>query len=173
MLRSDLPALAKLVDDLNPYVQRLITPAEREQLAALVPSYEAALKPAKPEYIERSIGMLAVAFPGAKVSDSEAKVRLGLYIQGLADVPGDLLANACRETIQTCTFFPTVAELRKRCKDLYSRQFRLARIKHLIAKHDREWREPEPEKPMSPKEQAKVNDYLRRHGIGEPAQCAK
>lgn len=165
MLASKSSALAKLVDDTHPHFQRLITPAERAILADLVPQYQSALVPATPEYIGKSITMLSVAFPGGKSTDAEAQARHRLYRDGLADIPADVLAEACRDAIRTCQFFPTVKELRERCREAVMRGFRLSRIRHLIAKHDAEWREPEPEAPMTAEDEAEMQRLRRKFGL--------
>lgn len=166
VLASQSSELARLVDETHPHMQRLPSPAERETLAALVPQYEAALVPATAEYIGKSITMLAVAFPGGKSTDEEATTRHRLYRDGLADIPPDVLANACRDTIRTCQFFPTVRDLRDRCTELQMREFRLARIKHLIAKHDAEYRAPEAEPPMTAADRVEMERLKRKFGIG-------
>lgn len=168
-LVSDKPKLAKLIDDFLPGIeQRLPTPDERNDLAALVPHLEAALAPADRAEIRRMVAKLALGFPNAnRGSADETEARLELYAMALNDVPADVLGMACVDALKQCTFFPTPAELRKLCKDPHRRAFRLTRAKHLIAKHDREWKEPEPDVPLSAEEQAKVADYLRRHNIGQ------
>lgn len=134
-------------------------------LAALIPQYEASLVPASSEFIGKSITMLAVAFPGGKSSDVEAATRHRLYRDGLADLPSDVLADACRDAIRTCQFFPTVKELRERCREAVMRGFRLSRIRHLIAKHDAEWSDPEPEPPMTPADVAEMQRLRRKFGL--------
>ncbi len=52
---------------------------------------------------------LASAFQNAKLS--EAQVRI--YSAALSDIPHDQLASACLRAVRECTFFPTVAELRR------------------------------------------------------------
>jgi hypothetical protein len=164
-LASQSSELAKLVDETHPHYQRVISPAERAALAELVPQYEAALTPATPDYIGKSITMLAVAFPGGKSTDEEATTRHRLYRDGLADIPPDVLANACRDAIRTCQFFPTVKDLRERSTEMSLRAFRLARIKHLIAKHDAEYRASEAEEPMTAAQQAEMELIRKKFGL--------
>src|SRR5690606_8658002 len=57
------PKLAALVDDTYVYSQRVPTPAERAQLADLLPAYERALAPASRSEINRMIGRLALGYP--------------------------------------------------------------------------------------------------------------
>lgn len=164
VLQSE-PKLAALVDDTYVYAQRPITPDERAQLAALIPVYESALIPASRSEINRMIGKLSLGYPSAKVSDEEADARLELYADALADIPADILGRACMAAVQTRKFFPSVAELREDCTGLALRQWRLARIKYLIAKHDAEYREPEAHEPLTPEQQAELAKSLRKLGI--------
>lgn len=164
---SSKPKLAKLVQDFQPGIdQRLPTPAERAELASLVPAFEAALVPASKAEIRRMIAKLAVGFPNAaKGTPDEVEARLELFAMALADVPADILGRACLEALKTCTFFPTPAELRKLCGEMAVRAWQLSRIRHLIAKHDAEWREPEESTPLSAEDQARVDAWLSRNGI--------
>lgn len=166
MLQCD-PQLEKLVDDTYAYAQRLITPEERAKLAALVPGYEAATKPAARHEIDREIGTLALGYPAAKVSDAEADARLTLYAQALADVPADVLASACFRAVQEHTFYPSIAEIRAKCGEMNVRLFRLARIKHLIAKHDSEYRAPEPLPELSEADREEMVRLRKKFGLGD------
>lgn len=136
-LQSD-PQLARLVDDTHPHTQRVITAAERDRLAALLPFYEATLAPIERGEFDRMMGRLALGYPNAKVSDAEADERLALYAKALGDVPGDILGRAFLAAVQTQKFFPSIAELRAGCGEFALRQWRAARIRHLIAIHDAE-----------------------------------
>lgn len=129
--------LASLVNDHMPGIrQRLMTPEELERAEALLPQYERALQPAAPERIEESVAMLALAYPAMRTSVDEAAARLKLYTAGLSDVPADILPIACDAAIKELTFFPSVAELRNRCKGWALRQWRYDRLRHLIAQYD-------------------------------------
>lgn len=164
MLRSE-PKLAALVDDTYVYSQRLITPSERGALAAMLPAYDAAMIPATESEINRMIGKLALGYPSAKVSDEEADARLELYAAALSDVPADILGRACMAALRTRTFFPSVAEIRQGCGEMVQRQWRASRIRYLIAVHDRDWKEPEPDIPLTPAEEAELDASLRKLGI--------
>jgi hypothetical protein len=163
-LVSDKPRLARLIDDFQPGIeQRMPTPDERNDLAALVPHLEAALAPAERPEIRRMIAKLALGFPNAnKGSVDETEARLELYAMALNDVPADVLGFACVEALKQCTFFPTPAELRKLCKDPHRRAFRLTRAKHLIAKHDREYRPPVEDRPLTDVERDELEAIMRR-----------
>lgn len=168
-LSSDA-ALLKLVEDFQPGIdQRLATRAERERLASLAEHYEAWLRPAPRSKIEELVTTIALGYPAMRVTPAEADARLALYVAALSDIPADILEKACMAALQNCRFFPSVQEIRERCGEMGVRAYRLSRITYLIAKHDREWREPEPEAPLSAEDQAKVQDWLRRNGIGEAA----
>jgi hypothetical protein len=161
---SDKPRLAKLVDDFQPGIgQRLITPEERAELAALVPHLEAALQPADKTTVRRMIAKLALGFPNAnKGTADEVEARLELYAVALTDIPADVLGQACVEALKAYTFFPAPAEIRKLCRDPHRRAFRLSRAKHLIATHDREYRPQVEDKPLTDAERKELDDILRR-----------
>lgn len=159
--------MEKLISDFQAGItQRLPTPAERAELAGLVGPYEAALTPASPSAIDGIVASLSAGYRAEKVSAEEADARLNAYQIGLADVPLDILEHAALRAMRECRFFPVVEEIRSRCDGLALRAFRLARIKHLIDRHDREWRpEPDPEPPLNAADQAKVDGWLKQHGI--------
>jgi hypothetical protein len=163
-LPSSKPKLVRLIDEFQPGIdQRIPTPDERDELAALVPHLEAALAPAGKAEIRRMITKLAMGFPNTtKGNPDDLEARLELYAIALSDVPADTLSHACVEALKCCTFFPSPAELRKLCRDPHRRAFRLSRAKHLIAKHDREWREPAEDRPLTDAERKELDDILRR-----------
>lgn len=156
---SATPRLEKLVATAETF-RDVCSPDEREQLAALIPAYEAALEPASREGCRRAIGKLALAYPVAKVSDAEAEARLELYADALSDLPGDVLAVACAALLRESKFFPTAAEIRAKCAPLARRQWELSKIRALIATHDRNWR-PEPA-PLTDDERAEVAAIAKR-----------
>lgn len=145
--------------------QRLPTPDERQRLAALVPQYERALNPAGRNAVEDSVAMLSMAYPALRADIDEADARLELYVQELGDLPADILDTACRASLRELTFFPSIAEIRKRANGFAQRQFRLMRIRHLIAKHDAEWRDPEPEPEMTAEDRAEMQRLRRKFSL--------
>lgn len=163
---SNDAALLKLVDGFQPGIdQRLPTPAERERLAALVPDYERVLVPAPREAIEETVAMMSLAYPALRITTDEADARLELYVQELSDLPADILDTACRTALRELTFYPSIAEIRKRAAGLAQRQYRLARIRHLIAKHDAEYREPEADEPLTAEQEAEKRAIMRKLGL--------
>jgi hypothetical protein len=98
---------------------------------------ERALVPATPEMITSFVGNLAIGLKAPKVSDEEADVQLTQYVQGLADIPRDVLAHAYLAILNNETFMPTVAEVRKRCHPNAVRQWQLGRMKMLRRTYDR------------------------------------
>jgi hypothetical protein len=138
---SATPKLEKLVT-LAPGFSHVCTPDERTALAALVPVYEAGLQPASRKGCRRVICKVALAFPSAKLNDEEAEARLELYADALADVPADVLGEACMAVVRTGRFFPAIAEIREKCGGLAKRQWELSKIRALIATHDRLYQEP-------------------------------
>lgn len=143
--------------------------AERAELAELAASFERQLIPAPQAQIEESVAMLSLAYPAMKASPQEAAARIKLYTQALADLPAAFLEAACLAALRECTFFPSPAEIRKRCEGLALMQYRLARFRHLIERHDREWKpKPDPEPPLSPEQQAKVDAWMRSQDLKSP-----
>lgn len=150
---SATPKLEMLVHQSASF-QHVCTPEERDALAAMIPAYEEALRPASREGCRRSITKLALAYPAARVSDAEAEARLELYADALADVPGDVLGQACAAVLRESRFFPAPAEIRERCSGMMIRRWELSKIHALIRTHDRKWR-PDPE-PLSDADRAEV-----------------
>jgi hypothetical protein len=58
------------------------------------------------------VAKASLAYPAAKLSDGEARVRLELYADALSDIPADVLGVAFLEAVKTIKFFPSVCELR-------------------------------------------------------------
>lgn len=159
-------ALLKLVDEVQPGIaQRLPSPSDRAALARLLPAYEAALVPASIDAIEDAVTMLSLAYPASKCSVEEAGARLDVYAAGLADVPADILNTACMAALRASKFFPSVSEIRDRCTGLALRAWRYTRIKHLIALHDAQTPQPEDDSELSPEQRAKVDNWLKSHGL--------
>lgn len=109
--------------------------------------------------------MISMAYPALRADIDEADARLELYVQELGDLPADILDIACRAALRELTFFPSIAEIRKRATGFAQRQFRMMRIRHLIARHDAEWREPEPEAPMSAEDEAEMVLLRKKFGL--------
>lgn len=156
---SSEPKLAKLVET-APGFSHICSPDERAALAALIPEMEAALRPASRQGCRRAIGKLALAFHGAKLSDDEAEARLDLYADALADVPSDVLGEACMAIVRQSRFFPTPSEIREKCGTMARRQWELSKVRSLIATHDRMWR-PEGE-PLGANERARLAKLAAR-----------
>jgi hypothetical protein len=165
-LLANNAALLKLVDDVQPGIaQRVPSLADCAALSRLLPIYEAALAPASLDEIEDAVTMLSLAYPASKSSVEEAGARLDVYAAGLADVPADILNLACMAALRASKFFPSVSEIRERCTGLALRQWRLQRIKHLIALHDAQAPKPDDEGELTDEQQAKVDAWMKSHGI--------
>ena len=159
-------ALSSLVDSPYPGIpDRIVTPTERTELSEIAEGYERALIPAQRSEIEEAVAMLSLAYPALKATPQEAAARIELYAQALSDLPPSVLQAACMSALRECRFFPSVSEIRERSGDLSKMRWRLSRMRHLIAKHDAEWREPEPEEKLSDEDQSKVDAWLKSHGI--------
>jgi hypothetical protein len=162
--------LESIVDRPMPGItERVINPAERACLARLAAEYERALVPAPRSAIEESVAMLSLAYPALKATPQEAAARIELYAQALADIPPDVLHDACMKALRESRFFPSVSEIRERCAGLALAHYRLGRINYLIAKHDAEWRDPEPEAPMTTAERNEMDRLKRKFGLGQPS----
>lgn len=115
----------------------------RSQLSAAIVDFEAANMPADPDEISRMIGKIAILFPNAKLSTSEAEAQNQLYVELLSDIPADILGGAFRKCAQTLKFFPTVAEIRSAAMpEMAMRSWRLMRMKALALKSEREPLQP-------------------------------
>jgi hypothetical protein len=156
-------AAERLVTDFQPGIgQRLATRPERGEMARQLAAIEEGLIPAQRWQIESAVGTLALGYPAMKVTAEEADARLALYAQELRDLPPDILTAACSKAVRECKFFPSVSEIRERAGDFARRQWRASRLKHLIAKHDREYREPEPVEPLSAEDQAELDRIMAK-----------
>lgn len=153
--------LAALIDrPVRGVMARLITPAERAELADKIIAFEDQLCPTRPSEIEECVGMLTLAYPAMKVSVEVASARLQLYVEALSDIPAAFLRVACMKALQELKFFPSVAEIRERCEGLALMQYRLMRMKHLVSTYDRDSREPETLTPMSDAERTEMERVL-------------
>jgi hypothetical protein len=127
--------------------------------------FEAANAPSDPDEVSRMIGKLAILFPNAKLSESEARAQNQLYVELLSDIPQDVLAAAFRKCAQTVKFFPTVAEIRSAAApEMAMRSWRLMRLKAMVQRAERE--------PPAPPKQI-VTDDQRREILSEiPPEAA-
>jgi hypothetical protein len=62
--------------------------------------------------VSRLLAVMRATFPQTKITDPEA--MLTGYHLGLRNVPYDDAQEAVAQCIETCTFMPTVAEIRER-----------------------------------------------------------
>lgn len=125
----------------------IIGPAEATEAYQAIRTFEAGLRERTPDAeITRMLTKLSVVFPDRRLSERELDARFGLYCDELRDIPGDILGRAMRQAIRTLTFFPAVAEIRKLAEpDLIKRRWRLATLRRLVAKHERDYEPPIPE----------------------------
>ena len=120
----------------------VVGPNTARQLREFVAAPEVHAMPERSQVVTM-IGRLALATAQAKVSEAEAEERMAAYWIALHDVPLDDLRWAYGEIVKTATFLPTPAEIRTKALWPGSmRAFRKTRATMLIAKHEREWREP-------------------------------
>lgn len=141
---------------------RVVSPDERAELVAAAAQLEHAMIPAAKGQIEEAVAMLSLAYPALKVTPQEAAARIGLYARALGDLPASVLQEACMTALQELKFFPSVSEIRERCGAVAKARYRLDRIRHLIAKHDREYCPSVEDKPLSDAERQELDAILRR-----------
>lgn len=128
---------------LQPGLPPIVDPETRVLLPALADHFDERLTPAKPERIEAIVAYLAMAYPAGKLSDDEAQARLSIYVEGLSDLPEEVLQEASRAAVRQHKFFPTVAELRKLASVPHGKLcWPGCAIRTLMRKHDEEWRDP-------------------------------
>lgn len=115
------------------------------QTAKVLREFSKEPEPDLPEkhHVENMIGKLSIATAKSKVSDEEAREALDLYWMALNDIPLVDLRLGFKKLIQTATFLPKPAEIRRAC-GIYGAQRRhmKSRAHYLAWKHDMEWTEP-------------------------------
>lgn len=119
------------------------SPVVGPNTAAQLTAYAAQPEPPLPDegQVETMIGKLAMATAQAKVSQREADARHEMYWLALRDLPVDDLRGAFVELVQTATFLPTPAEVRRAAISKGAlRRYAKSRARHLVWKHRQEWR---------------------------------
>ncbi len=112
-------------------------PNTRAMIAASIPKYERASAGSSIHEVERLLTAMASAWPSSKISDAEANARLELFGPALADIPLDILKSALQDAVRTCTFFPSVKEIRDLAAPLKSRRaWELMALKYWAQKSD-------------------------------------
>ena len=102
-------------------------------LPAVIAQYEASMKPVRPDFLAAHLVKIGVVFPGNRTSEDWA-VIIATFIEHLGDMAPDIIIEACRQHVRASRFFPTVAELYERCKDLRdAREYQLSRMRRLVA----------------------------------------
>lgn len=115
------------------------TDAQAEALRSVLPALQYDPEPCGRAVVERMVGKASYAYPSAKLTEAEAKIRLDVYADALQDLPADILGMAFVEAIKTVKFFPAVAELRAIAdKELNRRRFMRWKVEHLLSKHERD-----------------------------------
>lgn len=120
----------------------VVGPNTARQLREFLATPDVQAMPEKSQ-VTTMIGRLALATAQAKISEAEAEERMAAYWLALHDIPLDDLRWAYGELVKSATFLPTPAEIRAKAQlPGAMRAFRKTRARMLIAKHEREWREP-------------------------------
>ena len=144
----------------------LLPPGEIEQLKAVQRVYEDGLRPTPDETVARFVGALATAYPSHKISPGEAKAKTKLYVRGLHDIPQDALSKGFEDVMKTCTFFPSIAEIRQAAASHFEqRRIALLACRRLISKHEREYIAPDDDEPLQPDQVPDANRLMRRLGL--------
>jgi hypothetical protein len=122
-------------------------PVIEPEIADLIPGMlahlEDGLTGTSPDDITRMIAKLALIYHNGKLNEQDSAVRLELYIDLLGDIPFDCLSQGFRDIAQVQKFFPSVAEIREKALPyLNKRLAKIAALKSLQMKHDREWKPP-------------------------------
>jgi len=96
--------------------------AERQVLEARREALNAALTPADPDFIGRSISALKSAFPYRNEDSSDVEKVKRLYIAALQSFPEWAISEACRRFLEgrvgNRTFAPTPPELAAECRSI-------------------------------------------------------
>lgn len=131
-------------------------PEVRKQIPVALGEVERSLTPASEEQIAAALATVSLALPTGKgLSDDEEVGRLELYIRALSDVPADILHDACMEAVKRLKFFPKVAELREfASKELARRHWTLATLRMMADVHDERY--VPPSEMVSPSELGKL-----------------
>lgn len=131
----------KLSDLLLSNDSPVVGPVSAKQLAA----YAAEPEPRLPQQseVEVMIGKLTTNLASAKSSTAESVERLDGYWLVLSDIPINDLRKAYVELLKTQTFMPKPAEIRTAALKVGAlRRYAKSRAKHLVWKHETEWRPP-------------------------------
>lgn len=72
------------------------------------------LEPSGPAFVARCLAAVDAATASREKTPVDEQARRTVLVSSLEDIPADLLADACRRWVQTETFRPTAAELRRK-----------------------------------------------------------
>jgi|GEM_PF-3507744 len=93
------------------------------------------------------IKMLAVSFPTDKIGEGTVLV----YLDNLKDISDAMLEYGARHCLQTCKFFPSIAEIREACR------------------YYKDTAGPKPVKPWAEVEH-EIREAIRHHGFYNPPE---
>jgi len=91
------------------------SPDEARALPALIREADALMTGSTAEQVVAVLATYAFAFPdtGKKLTGPEKAARRTLYVEGLSDIPADVLEQAMKDAVKSCEFFPTVKTIRE------------------------------------------------------------
>jgi len=74
-----------------------------------------------PEYAARVriVGKLAAGYPSTAISEQ----TIDVYVREMYDVPLTLLQRGTTQALESCRFFPTIAELREKIDAMVTQQY--------------------------------------------------
>jgi hypothetical protein len=126
-------AWSSLADRNSQTWQQSLAEAPQADLSAMLRLAEAQAKPADRAEIGKAVAVLT-GLPSRAQSADEAKASMGIYLLGLDDVPGELLAQAVKRAAKECRFRPTPSELREMIgPEIAERSLRLARLRKAVS----------------------------------------
>lgn len=140
-----------------------LTPQKYEQVERGITYYRKHLSPAGEAKVIELFLEACTVWPNTKMTVEEKAKQMKAYERNLKDIPADILAVAFDECVQTCKFFPTVAEIReKAAKPLSLRQSTYHLLRELST--HRKPKEEE-DKPLTAEQQAELEAIRKRLGL--------
>lgn len=111
-----------------PYKQidREIVTGSPEAIRTAVRLVREAMEPPTQTQVEEWLAMLQVATAGGRRSELDSTLQLRVYASALASFPADVVKAACGRLARTEEWFPSLAKLIAKCKELSATRQELA-----------------------------------------------
>jgi hypothetical protein len=120
----------------------------------------------KPSPIEPAVLRQALMglghMPAQDGGDGGGKIKFAVYKNRLSEFPAEAIFRACRSWLDTGTFFPSIADLRKQAKDYITPEQRVINTARLILRCGKRPSDPLP--PPDDAERRAFNGQMRRIG---------